>query len=393
MPHRDGALPTLTAATTAARAAPQQDRSLCLFVGDISLAGGTERASATLADVLVEAGWRVTVLSMHGGATSYFTLPPGVPLHHVWPAMVRMRWRLPFTLWRIRRFMARHRFDAWVDAETALTAYSTLALRGYPVRHFAWENFNLGISLGSLLRRIGRYCAVHWADGAVLLTEADRRDWIAHFGWPEKLSVIPHCVQHNAPAPRPDAQRDKAILSVGRLCHQKGYDLLLHSWARIAHRHPDWVLRILGNGEKQHELHTLAGELAIGERVQWLAATPDVSPHYAQARLYALSSRFEGFGLVLIEAMTHALPIVAFDCPYGPAEIVLDGQTGHLVPPGDTAAFAHQLDTLIRDDEQRQRMADEAHTASQRYTKGHNREQWLRLLTGREPLSQTRVNP
>jgi glycosyltransferase involved in cell wall biosynthesis len=317
---------------------------------------------------------------MHGGGQSYFPLPQDVPLYHVWPALVRMRWCLPTTLWRMRRFLVKHKFDVWVDAETALTAYSALALLGSGVRHVAWENFHLGVDLGSWLRKLGRCCAVLWANGVVLLTEADKEEWVLRFGRSSKLTVIPHCVQHDPPLPRPDTERDKAILSVGRLCHQKGYDLLLRSWASIARHHPTWVLRVLGAGDKHQELLILAAELDITHRVQWIAATPDVSPHYASARMYALSSRFEGFGLVLIEAMTHGLPVVAFDCHYGPAEIVQDKVTGRLVPPDDVDAFARELDALIRDDVQRQLMADAGYSASRRYSKGRNREQWLRLL-------------
>jgi glycosyltransferase involved in cell wall biosynthesis len=359
---------------------------LCLFIGDISLGGGTERACSTLAETMTSAGWQVTILSMYAGSPAYFDLPAEVTLRHVWPGWVRMRWRVVQTFWRMRRFLKQNTFDAWVDAETSLTAYSTLALAGSGIRHVAWENFHLRADLGSAMRRLGRYCAVRWADQVVLLTQADLRDWHAHFGNLAKLVVVQHCLQIQTSAPLPDSQRDRVILAVGRLCQQKGFDLLLRSWATIASNHPGWIIRIVGSGEELGTLNALSTQLGLDHCVQWIPATPAVFSHYASARIYALSSRFEGFGLVLIEAMAHGLPIVAFDCHYGPAEIVQPGQTGQLVARGDLTAFAAELDRLIRGDALRQRMATASYAACYPYRKGGNQEQWLAVLEGRVPV-------
>ena len=111
-----------------------------------------------------------------------------------------------------------------------------------------------------------------------------------------------------------------------------------------------------------------------------------VFSHYASASIYALSSRFEGFGLVLIEAMAQGLPIVAFDCRYGPGEIVQQGRTGQLVPASDLNAFAAALDRLIRDDALRQRMAQASYAACYPYRKGGNQGQWLAVLGGHDPV-------
>jgi glycosyltransferase involved in cell wall biosynthesis len=363
-----------------------RSRRLCLFIGDISLGGGTERACATLAETMASAGWQVTILSMYAGSPPYFDLPATVTLGHVWPGRVRMRWRAAQTVWRVRRFLKQNTVDAWVDAETSLTAYSTIALAGSGIRHVAWENFHLRADLGSCMRRLGRYCAVHWADQVVLLTQADQRDWHARFGNLAKLVVVTHCIQTQPPAPLPDSQRDQVILAVGRLCRQKGFDLLLHSWAIIASNHPGWVLRIVGSGEERDALRAMTEQFGLDHCVQWIPATPEVFSHYASASIYALSSRFEGFGLVLIEAMAQGLPIVAFDCCYGPAEIVQQGRTGQLVPAGDLNAFAAALDRLIRDDLLRQRLAHASYAACYPFRKGGNQGQWLAVLEGVEPL-------
>lgn len=352
----------------------------CLFVGDISLPGGTERACATLAQTLANSGWQITILSMHAGHTTFFDLPSNTPLYRVWPKMVRMRWRFPLTIWRIKQFLRTQRFDAWVDAETALTAYSTAALAGTGIRHIAWENFHLRIHLRSRLRWLGRQCAVRWADQVVLLTHADRQDWYARFGNLAKFVVVPHTVQTHVKAPTPFQQREKVVLSIGRLCRQKGFDLLLQSWATIASKHKQWVLRIVGSGEDEIELKALSAQLNLTESVQWVPNTADVASQYEAASIYALSSRFEGFGIVLIEAMAHGLPIVAFDCRYGPAEIIKQGTTGRLVPDGNTNALASELDKLIGNDSLRETMGRASYDAFEPYRPGANAAQWLKVL-------------
>jgi glycosyltransferase involved in cell wall biosynthesis len=353
---------------------------VCLFVGDMSLAGGTERACATLAQTLANSGWQITILSMHGGHTSFFKLPLGTALYHVWPKMVPMRWRFPLTIWRIKQFLRTQHFDAWVDAETALTAYSTAALAGSAIRHIAWENFHLKIHLRSRLRWLGRQCAVRWADQVVLLTQADRLDWCERFGNLAKFVVIPHTVQEHDIAPTPFPERKRVVLSVGRLCRQKGFDLLLQSWALVATKHPQWVLQIVGSGEDELELRALTQQLNVVNSVEWVPSTPHVVAHYARASIYALSSRFEGFGLVLIEAMAQGLPIVAFDCRYGPAEIIKQDKTGRLVQVGDVRAFANELDQLMSNDALRKTMAQASYDAFAPYKPGANASQWLSVL-------------
>lgn len=123
---------------------------------------------------------------------------------------------------------------------------------------------------------------------------------------------------------------------------------MLHSWARIAADNIDWVFRIVESGDEQETPKTLAAQLGLAACVHWISATRLVFSQYAAASIYALSSRFEGFGLVLIEAMALGLPIVSFDCPYGPAEIIEHGKTGQLVPQGDLTAFADALNQLMR---------------------------------------------
>ena len=126
---------------------------------------------------------------------------------------------------------------------------------------------------------------------------------------------------------------------MGRFKYQKGFDMLVDAFAGVAERHPDWRLRIVGHGHLREPLQERIDALGLGDSVELAGPTDDVPGEMARASIYALSSRFEGFPLVLIEAMSKGMAIAAFDCPTGPAEIIDDHRNGLLVPALDTPAL------------------------------------------------------
>lgn len=150
------------------------------------------------------------------------------------------------------------------------------------------------------------------------------------------------------------------VAAMGRLSHQKGFDLLIRAFELVAPRHPDWSLAIIGEGPERPELEALVSDLGLSGRVHLPGQRRDVLTDLASAEVFALSSRWEGFGNVVAEALSVGLPVVSFDCESGPGEIIQDGRTGVLVPPRDVTALAGALDAVIADGEGRSRMARHA---------------------------------
>lgn len=162
------------------------------------------------------------------------------------------------------------------------------------------------------------------------------------------------------PPPPPKRLREndyRVILALGRFVEQKGFDLLLKAFCKITRFHPDWRLVIAGDGPLNDELQTLSKKLGICDRVDFAGWTADPYTLYQEASIFAFPSRFEGFGMTLAEALSCGLPVVAFDCPFGPSRILDHDINGFLVPLGDVSKFAECLDLLMGDEEIRSRFA------------------------------------
>ncbi|MET0768852.1 MAG: TylF/MycF/NovP-related O-methyltransferase, partial [Solirubrobacteraceae bacterium] len=262
------------------------------------------------------------------------------------------------TLWTdllLARRLARLDADVVIGTRLSLNLVAT-CLRARGVAVVAWEHMNLDQKGPRKRAAIAR--AYGSADGVVVLTAADRRAYRRELGPDTRVVRIPNAVLP-ATAP-PGLERGPVILAAGRLAHQKGFERLVRAFAAVAPEIAGWRLRICGAGPEEEALRRLARELRLGGRVELPGCVPDMAAEFAGASVFALSSRFERLPMVLLEAMTAGLPVVAFDCPTGPREVIEDGRDGVLVPEGDVDALAAALRALVADPERRRALGDAA---------------------------------
>ncbi len=173
---------------------------------------------------------------------------------------------------------------------------------------------------------------------------------------------------------------NKKVIAVGKQGIQKGFDRLLHSWKIVHHNHPDWELSIYGKYEPEVNLVSLAKQLKIGNSVSFYEPVKNIEEKFIESSIFAFSSRFEGFGMVLIEAMACGVPCVSFDCPCGPSSIIKENEDGFLVANGDTDAFAEKLLELIQNDEKRKSIGSAAKENVKRYLPEIIMSQWDTLF-------------
>jgi glycosyltransferase involved in cell wall biosynthesis len=219
-------------------------------------------------------------------------------------------------------------------------------------------------------------------DGLVVLTEHDLREYGEVLGDATRLEQIPNAV----PDPQSPASSlaNPIVLAAGRLIRQKGFDRLIPAFARVARRHPDWSLRICGRGPKRKALQRQIEDHELTDKVTLPGAVTNLDEQMANASLFVLSSRFEGLPMVILEAMSKGLPVVSFDCPTGPREVIDHGRDGILVPDGDIDALAAAIVELIDDDEKRRRYGAAAVAKAQLYSLDVVGPLWEALLASYE---------
>ena len=197
----------------------------------------------------------------------------------------------------------------------------------------------------------------------IALTPDDARQWSSYV----KTVYIPNYLPFYPETPADLFVEKKRVIAVGRLNYQKGQDLLLEAWKRVEDTHPDWHLDIFGDGQEKPNLQSQISNLKL-TNVTIHPSTTDIYTEYLKSDFLVCSSRWESFGLILIEAMSCGIPAVSFDCDNGPRSIIADGQDGLLVKNGDIEDLADKINYLIEHPAQRQQMGLAAHQNVARFS-------------------------
>ena len=213
-------------------------------------------------------------------------------------------------------------------------------------------------------------------DKFVVLTQEDAGYW----GALPNLEVIP-----NAALSRSrffaEPQKSRRVMAVGRLDYQKGFDRLIDAWAQLsAGLRQTWRLDIYGQGEWEEKLRRQIARLDLDGSVHIYPPTKSIVEEYTSSALLAMGSHYEGFPMVMIEAMSCGLPVVTFDYPCGPKDIVCDGENGLMVKEGDVPALARALERLMTDDDFRVRLGEAARSISETYSENKIMTQWIQCF-------------
>lgn len=217
-------------------------------------------------------------------------------------------------------------------------------------------------------------------DVLVSLTNEDRKDWRGL----DNIVTIPNSLSF-IPKSTSDLTAKK-VIAVGRYTNQKGFDHLIDIWAIVNKKYPNWRLSIYGEGGKKKRLQNQINQLDLDKCIELNEPTKDVEKELINSSVYVMSSNYEGFGLVLVEAMSCGLPAISFDCKCGPKDIITEGEDGFLIKMNDNNAFAEKLCLLIENEELRYSMGQRAAENMNRFHIDKVMPQWISLF---ENLSST----
>lgn len=351
---------------------------ILILGGNFNNAGGTERVGSMLANGLCEAGYEIVLASISGGSHPFFPINKAIKTVSLFHSSGRILYRTPNIVYKIRRLLIKESIDTLIVVETMSVLFTLPATLGLPVTHICWEHFNFNSDLSKNGRRLARQLAARYCDSVVTLTERDKQYWLK--GTQHKSQIT--AIANPCPFPAQDytkKENTRTVLAVGRLTYQKGFDLLLEAWIHVNKSMPDWRLVIVGEGEDRNGLTEFITENKLTTSVELVGNSDDMSSYYKEAEIFCLSSRFEGFGMVLIEALAFGLPIVSFDCEVGPAEI-LEGTDSILVPQSDVTLLAESLVNLMNDEEKRKIIALKSKKKAEIYQPDNILTQWIDLI-------------
>ncbi|MBH5334152.1 glycosyltransferase family 4 protein [Streptomyces pactum] len=253
--------------------------------------------------------------------------------------------------------------DVVVGTRPGLNVHIAKEARRGPVR-VGQEHLTLSTHSQALKRTLR--AAYPRLDAVTTVTEADAATYRRQMKLPGvRVEAVPNSVPEPGVAPADTSA--KWVIAAGRLAPVKRYDLLIRAFAQVTAERPDWRLRIYGGGAQHAKLRALIDKLDLYNHVYLMGPANPLDPEWAKGSIAAVTSSLESFGMTIVEAMRCGLPVVATDCPHGPAEIIDDGTDGRLVKSGDVKAVARGLLDLINDDELRRRMGRAALERSARF--------------------------
>ncbi len=355
-------------------------KKICLIDYDMSVRGGVEQVTASLANALTET-YEVHLLSLCQGGEVPYLLSPKVHYRVLLEEEERLRvmqkklhplLKQYFKENNIVAAIVQGNYPGFLVAPLRFSSKTKLIFCDHGALMNQWERKDIVFI---------RFLASLLCHRTVTLTEQSRADYCRKFFLSKKKVLciynwidlsLPHSSSYSASSQR--------FLSAGRFGPEKGFDVLIKAFAPAAKRHPEWSLDLFGDGEMMPTVKALVEEYGLSTRVNLLGMRSDLAERYGDYAFYVLPSHREGMPLVLLEAKANRLPILAFDVMTGPREIVRDGVDGILVPPEDVEELTQGLLTLMEDPEKRRAMSARSQENLDKFSKETILAQWVSLL-------------
>lgn len=361
--------------------------------------GGADRVIAEKANWLAEHGYEIAIVTdTQLGREPAFPLSPKVKLidlaidfskeyGHSFPVRVWMYYKLMRQYRKKMKVLLMHdRPDIVISILGRDISFITKIKDGskkigeaHTTKHFI-RNFHLLENKNFLLKFLTKYFRwnmdrqVKRLDALVVLTSQDKEDW----GHLLPVYVIPNSYPFYPEVP--STCENKQAVIVGRYNSAKGYNYLIDAWRDVYKKHPDWIINIFGSGEYEDKVRKQINDYGLQDVIIMNNPTDHIMEEYLKSSIYVMSSVFEGFAMVLLEAMACGLPCVSFDCPYGPRNIITDCEDGYLVDYLNSKALADKICILIDNLEIRQRMGKKGRENVLRFSRETIMSHWVSLF-------------
>lgn len=354
---------------------------LLYIVPSINDAGGVARVLSAKTNYLIEKwGFEIHILTQNKGNSSlFYFFNPKIVLHDMILEGNKMNYLLNYKN-ELQKHCKQINPDVIIVADNGLKAYlvpffldkmTPLVFESHGSKFIAeqkqsehvWSKLKMKFKL--FIKEFGAKKYTRF----VALSDESLKEWRITNG---VVITNPLC---DFPKKLSD-QSSKKVIAVGRHAYEKGFDNLLKIWKKVVEDYPDWVLEIYGKSDEKFELRKLANNLNLTENIVFHEPVQNINDKYSEASFYLMTSRFEGFGMVLIEAMAAGLPCVAYDCPCGPRNIIDNEKNGFLIQNNNEKDYINAVKTLIEDKELRIRLGETAKSVISEYNLDEIMQSW-----------------
>lgn len=356
--------------------------NIVYFIRDITDCGGIQQTTCLTINALMERypDCNITVISLiNKYKTPFFPIHKGVKHKVLFQDAVDTKRQC----WHIRKklnsVLQGIKADILIVQGTAFSVYLT---------DYSWKNFKvivcehghyyMGRRFG--LHWFGKRCALKRARAIIALTESDANNYARR----KKRDLIIQKIYNPCVLPPNETQAyqpaSKTIVSCGSLDEVKRFDHAIEASKAVFQKHPDWNWVIYGDGKERDHLQKMIDDYGLQNHVKLMGYEKDKKIIYEDKAFLVLTSKFEGFGMVLIEAMQYHLPLISYDIHYGPQEIICNNVNGYLIQDGNVANLAEKIDYLICTPEKRSQLSLNCSSILQRFSMDCVVEQWLCLF-------------
>ena len=388
------------------------ENRICFFSGDITRNGGTERVAAMIANGLSQRGFSVCFLSLvEQKKIPFFDISAAVPRYVL---KEDGKWVSPGPGYlpmvpKLRKFLKQQEIKVLIDIDIVLDVLSLPAAAGRETKVISWEHFNVPYEREFLYRRAILHLTARFSDYIVTLTRQDQENYekllhrkgritfIYNPIEPEKFSETKkekafqgkerrriEAIEQNTADQERAEQKEKALITVGRLIERKGIDMLAGMAPRLLKKHKDWKWYVLGDGELRGLLEETVAKYGLEKQLILTGNVTNVEAYLKKSSIYVMTSRIEGLPMCLLEAAGCDLPCVSFDIPTGPSEIIEQGKNGFLISAFDVEKMEETLDRLMEEDAALKELTEAAagyrKTLEAKFGKEAILDQWEKLL-------------
>lgn len=356
-------------------------QNVCFLCGDITGTGGTEKIISIITNRLLEVQeFNIFILSIERkNKGPFFEFNNKIKIDYI-KRNNKINHKINYLLNipKIRKYIKKNKINIIVDVDLICDLLTIPAKIGLKTKLISWENFNIEEENKYFRRRLAIKIAAKFSDYIITLTEIDKNNYIKQLKRKKNIICISNPTEKKTY--EKNINKKKQIISVGKLLPIKGYDLLLQVAKIVLPKHKDWKWIILGDGPEEKYIRTEIKNANLQDQMLLLGSVKDVDNFYEESSIFVLTSKNEGFGIVILEAKEHKLPIVCFDIETGARELIRNNINGNLVKKYDVEEMAEKINRLIENPDIRTDYSEKSKFDLEKYDIDIIIEKWKHVL-------------